>query len=61
MTYYLPEATQMAAYLNFSVFFLQLICSLLLMARQFYYVTTDLTVKLNYKYGTRKQSTDPAF
>ena len=44
-------------WLHPSLFFLQLIYSLWLVARQFYYIKVDLTVKLN----VRKQSTDPVF
>ena len=53
MTYYLLEAT-LSGYIR--DFLLQLIYSLWLMARRFYYITIDL---LNWM--IRKQSTDPVF
>ena len=45
LTYYLLEAILNGCIREHS--FLQLIYSLLLITRQFYYITIDLTVKLN--------------
>ena len=51
MSYYLLEATLNDCICDFFfiIFFLQLIYSLRLIAREFYYIENDLSVKLNDK------------